>query len=113
LSHQNQQALEARGSGYVDEGHQVHALVLRFFQERADPAAIVFHAPQGMQMLQGAAHHARNRRNRFQYDRTMTVSTSEKSVGEESEEPGESIGNPVGPILWSVVSLDRCCDRHA
>jgi hypothetical protein len=66
-----------------------------------------------MQMLQGAAHHARHRGNRFQYDRAMTVPASEKSVGEEPEKSGESIGNPVGPILWSVVSLDRCRNRHA
>jgi hypothetical protein len=66
-----------------------------------------------MQMLQSAAHHARHGGNRFQDDRAMTVPASEESVGEESKEPGESIGNPVGRILWSVVSLDRCRDRPA
>jgi len=32
----------------------MHAFVLRFFQERMDPAAIAFDAAQGTQMLQRA-----------------------------------------------------------
>jgi len=63
-------------------------------------------------MLQGAADHARHGSDRFEHDRAMAIPASEKGVGEEPQEPGESIGNPVGKILWSVVSLERCRDSH-
>jgi hypothetical protein len=83
----------------------VHAFVLRLLEERADPTAIAFHATQGTQMLQGPSDHAWHGSNRFQDNGTVTISFGEERVGEESQKPGKSISNPIGEVLWVVVSL--------
>jgi len=78
LGKQNQQALKPKGLGNMNKSHQVHAFILRFVQEYADPAVIAFDLAQGMQMLQHTANHARHGSNRFQHNRAMTIPTGKK-----------------------------------
>ena len=58
---------------HLHEGHQVHALVLGLFQQRADPAAALLEAPEGPEVEQHAAHHPRHRRHRLQHHRAAPV----------------------------------------
>jgi hypothetical protein len=45
LRSDSQKALEPIGFRQMREGHEVGALVLRFVQQRLDPAPVVFEAP--------------------------------------------------------------------
>lgn len=56
-------------------------------------------------MLQGTADDAWHRSNRFQHNRTMTIPTGEKRVGEEPQKQNERISNPVGKTPVFVVSI--------
>lgn len=58
-------------------------------------------------MLQDSANHTRHASDRFQHDRAMTVSASEKGVGEKSHELDDSKCQPVAKALWNVVALQR------
>nr|GMD82020.1 mitogen-activated protein kinase kinase kinase 18-like [Ipomoea batatas] len=54
------------GGGQLDECHEVHPLVLRFFQEGFDPPAALLKPPQRLAVQQHSAHHPRHRRHRLQ-----------------------------------------------
>lgn len=96
----------------MDEGHQVHPLVLGLVQERLDPAAIAFQATQGAQVLQCTADHARYGSDRFQHDRAMAIPSGEKDVCEEPQGPGHRERDAVGQILRRVVFIGRRRIRH-
>lgn len=50
----------------LEEGQQVHALVLALFQQRGDPAIITAQHTERMQVAHHPAHHARHARNRLE-----------------------------------------------
>jgi hypothetical protein len=44
LSAENHDAHEGAGFGHLEEGQEVHALVVRFFEQGFDPAVVALHA---------------------------------------------------------------------
>ena len=69
----------------LDEGHQVHALVLGLVHQRPDPALVVAHAAQAVQVDQRRADHAGHRGDGLQHDRAVAVALGEEGVGEEAQ----------------------------
>nr|GMC50251.1 jmjC domain-containing protein 7 [Ipomoea batatas] len=57
----------------LHERHQMHSLVLRFFQQRLDPPPAVLESPEGFAVEQHPSHHSRHRRHRLQHHRTTTI----------------------------------------
>lgn len=81
----------------------MHSLVFGFVKKCADPTVIAFHSAQCPQMLQGTADHARDGGNRFQDDRTMTISPGKKGVREETQKFHEGKSRPVAKITRRMV----------
>src|SRR3546814_2445647 len=79
-------SLEQRRLRHLDEGHQVHALVLGLFHQRADPALIVAHPAQALEMGQRRADHAGHRRDGLQHDRAVAVALGEERSEEHTSE---------------------------
>ena len=50
---------------HVQKSHQVHPLVLSFFQQRVNPPVIVPQKPQRVHVSQHPRHHPRNPRHRL------------------------------------------------
>ena len=73
---------------------------------------IAFHSAQCPQMLQGTADHARYGGNRFQDDRTMTITPGKKGVREETQKLHEGISRPIAKILRRMVLPGWRRNRH-
>jgi hypothetical protein len=68
-----------RRLGDVDEGHQVHSLVLGLVQKLADPAFVFADVAQGFEVLEEATHHARYGSHGFQNDGAVAVAFGKKA----------------------------------
>ena len=90
LGADDHEALEGGRLAHLDEGHQVHALVFSFVHQRADPASVVFHPAQALQVVEGRADHAGHRGHGLQHHGPMTVAFGEKGVGEQPQEFGHA-----------------------
>ena len=73
---------------------------------------IAFHSAQCPQMLQGTADHARYGSNRFEDNRTMTITPGKKGVREETQKLYESISHPIAKILRRMVLPGWRRNRH-
>ena len=111
LGDQHHDALEPVGARDLDEGHQVHALVLGFLHQRADPAVVVAHPAQATQVDQRGADHAGDRGDGFQHDRPVAVALGEEGVGQEAQAAGDAVGQLVGPVAGFVVAGEFVLDR--
>lgn len=58
LGAQDHDLHEPAGLGHLEEGEQVHALVVRLFEQRLDPAVVALHPAQRVQVAEHAGHHA-------------------------------------------------------
>ncbi|MGB8300669.1 MAG: hypothetical protein WCE67_06465, partial [Azonexus sp.] len=83
-----------------------------FVKKCADPPVIAFHSAQCPQMLQGTADHARYGGNRFEDDRTMTITPGKKRVREETQELHEGKSRPIAKILRRMVLPGWRRNRH-
>ncbi|MDT4842655.1 hypothetical protein FQZ97_765670 [compost metagenome] len=103
LRKEDEPAFQHSGSGDLDEGHQVHALVFCFFHQGADPAFIVDHAAQGMQMGERGAHHARHGRHRLQHDGAVAVTFGKERIRKKSQQlrhaPCEVVAGGAGRVV--------------
>ena len=107
--------LRHSGPGNLDEGHEVHALVLGLLHQRADPAVVVDHATQALQVGGRRAHHARHGRNRLKDDRPVAIALGEQGVGEEAQQAGQAQRKAVRQIAgrpmrkgWKRIDRHRC-----
>ena len=73
----------------------MHAFILGFVEQRADPAVIALHAAQRAQVLQRTADHAGHAGDRFQHHGTVAVAPGEKGIGEKAHELDQGIGQTV------------------
>ena len=106
LGKDDQPALEAGRLCNLDEGQQVHALVLGLVQQHADPAFVVGHVAQRLQVLQRRAHHAGDRGDRFEDDRAVAVAFREEGIGEEAQQPGEAACELIGHTAWRMHAIE-------
>mmetsp|Transcript_6738 Transcript_6738/g.19734 ORF Transcript_6738/g.19734 Transcript_6738/m.19734 type:complete len:341 (-) Transcript_6738:197-1219(-) len=56
---------------HLDEGQQMHALVVGLLQEQVQQSAVTFHVAQALEMTADGGHHSRNGRDGFQEDHTI------------------------------------------
>ena len=99
LGQLNHQSFEPGGLGDLDEGHQVHPLVLRLLHQGADPALVILHFPQATQVPDHAGHG----RDRLQHDGAVAVAFGEEGVGAEPQQSGEAEREPVRKPFRRVV----------
>lgn len=59
---------EPAGFGHFEEGEEVHAFVVGFFQERFDPAVVAAEAADGVEVAKHAADHAGDAGDAFEED---------------------------------------------
>jgi hypothetical protein len=85
------------------EGHQMHALVLGFLKQRADPAIVVAHVPKALQMRQRRADHAGHSRHRFEHDGAMAVPALKECVRKKPQELRKTVGEAIREASWLVV----------
>ena len=74
----------------------MHAFVFGLLQQRADPALVVAHATQALQVHDRRADHAGHRGHGLEDDRAVTIALDEKRVGTAAKEPGEAQRDAVG-----------------
>ena len=103
LREHDNEPLEKSRLGDLDEGHQMHALVLGLLHQRADPAVVIDHAPQAVQMLDGAADHAGNSGHGFQHNCAVPITFGEKSIGSPAQHLGKAKREMVGKSMRHVV----------
>lgn len=78
LRKHHHQALEKSRLSDLDECHQVHALVLCFLHQGTNPAVVIDHTAQAIEMLNRSTDHARNSRNGFEHDGAMAIAFGKK-----------------------------------
>jgi hypothetical protein len=89
------EAFEPARLGDLDEGHQVHAFVFSFLHEGANPAVVILHATQALQVIERGPDHARDGGDGFQHDRPVAVTLCEEGIGAEAQQLGEAEGEAV------------------
>ena len=89
----------------------MHALVLRLVHQGADPALVVAHPAQALQVVDGRADHAGNGRDGLQHDRAMPVALGEEGVGAEAQRLGEAISDAVRHTLG--IMMDAKVDNRS
>lgn len=92
--------------GDVDEGHQVHPLILGFVEEGADPSLILTNMAKSREVLQQTADHARYGRDRLKNDSAVAITLGEKAVGDEAQHFDKTKGDLVAKALWQNVNVD-------
>ena len=95
LHAEDHEPLEQGRLGDLDEGHQVHALVLRLVHQGADPALVVAHPAQALEVVDRRADHPRHGGDGFEHDRAMAVALGEEGVGAEAQRLGEAVSDAV------------------
>lgn len=55
---------------HLEEGQEVHALVVRLLEQRLDPAVVALQTPERVEVSQHAGHHARHGRDGLEEDET-------------------------------------------
>ena len=88
---------------HLQEGHQVHPLVLGLLQQRADPAAALLEAAEGAQVEQHAAHHPGHPGHRLQQQRVARVPPLEEEVPGHRQRPHRPVRQLVREALRLVV----------
>lgn len=73
MTDHDQHPFHPAGFGYVDESHQVHALIIRLFQQFLDPTLIFADVPDRLEVLQKTTDHARHGGDGFQNDSPVTI----------------------------------------
>ena len=81
LREEDDQALKSRWLCDLDERHQMHPLILGLFQQRANPAVVVYHAAQASEVCDRCANHAGNGGHRFENDCPVAVALGKEHVG--------------------------------
>ncbi len=109
LRDQDHGALQPVGLGDLDEGHQVHALVFGLVEQGADPALVVTHLAQGVQVLRHAADHAGHACDGFQHHGAVAVALGEKRVGDGAHGLGEAEGDAVRDGLGRDMDIEHDC----
>lgn len=84
LSDQDEPALERRWFGDLDEGHQVHAFVLRFIEQCAYPAPVIADMSETAQVLEEPTNHPGHCRDGLENDGPMAISLGKEPVGQDS-----------------------------
>ena len=110
LRGQHQHAFEPARTRDLNEGHQVHALVLGLVHQGADPAFVIAHPAQAAQVDQRRADHARHRGDSLQHDRSIAVALGKKRICQKSQAAGNGKGGAVRPVADLVVGVEgkRC-----
>ena len=73
----------------------MHALVLGLVHQRLDPAVVVAHPAQALQVVERGADHAGHGRDRLQHHGAVAVALGEEGVGEEAQQLDEAEGDAV------------------
>ena len=60
LAAEDHEAHEPAWFGHLQEGEEVHALVVGLFEERLDPAIVSLHTADTMEVSQHTGNHTRN-----------------------------------------------------
>lgn len=73
---ENHNAHEGTGFGHLEEGQEVHALVVGFFQQRFDPAVVALHTAHTVQMAEHACDHSGDSGDGFEEDIPVEIIVS-------------------------------------
>jgi hypothetical protein len=76
LGAENHNAHEGTGFGHLEEGQEVHALVVGLFQQSFDPAIVALHAAHTVQVAEHACYHSGYTSNGFEEDVSVEVVVS-------------------------------------
>jgi hypothetical protein len=106
LDGEDHEALERGRLRHLDEGHEVHPLILRLVHQGADPALVVAHAAQAFEVRDRGADHSGHRRHRLEHDGAVAVALGEEGVGAEAKRLGEAIGDAIGGAARLVMDAE-------
>ncbi|MEE4239586.1 MAG: hypothetical protein V2I51_22940, partial [Anderseniella sp.] len=106
LRHQDEEPFKHRWLRNVDEGHEMHALVLGLIKQFGNPPFVIANVADGFQMLQQAADHAGHGGDGFQNNGPVPIALAEECIRENAHEFDQAIGELVTEALRLVVFND-------